>query len=59
MDRFAAEMIASGPTYSGEALTGSVHLLGPPDPVAARDVLLRRWENQLGRTRWRFGGRPS
>lgn len=51
-------------------LTGSVHILGLPDPNAARpflrgirlpagayrDVLLRRWRNSLGRTMWDFGG---
>ena len=77
MDRFAAEMIARGPTLSGdgETPTGSVHILGLPDPAAARafafdepnyqagiyrDVLLRRWRNILGRTMWDFpGGREN
>lgn len=51
----------------GETLTGSVHVLDLPDAAAARafafeeptyqaggyrDVLLRRWENLLGRTMW-------
>jgi uncharacterized protein YciI len=38
MDRYAAEMIARGPTFAdgGETLTGSVHILDLPDPAAAR-----------------------
>ena len=72
MDRFAASMIARGPTYTAdETLTGSVHILDLPDPAAARafafeepcyqagayrDVLLRRWHNALGRTMWEYAG---
>ena len=72
MDRFAATMIARGPTFtSDETLTGSVHILDLPDPAAARafafeepgyqagayrDVMLRRWRNSLGRTMWDFRG---
>ncbi len=71
MDRFAAEMIARGPTLDGDTPTGSVHIVDLPDPVAARafafdepnyqagayrDVLLRRWRNTLGRTMWNFAG---
>ena len=72
MDRFAATMIARGPTYADdETLTGSLHVLGLPDPTAARafafeepgyqagayrDVLVRRWHNALGRTMWDFEG---
>jgi uncharacterized protein len=75
MDRYAAEMIARGPTLGddGDTPTGSVHILGLPDPAAARafafdeptyqagvyrDVLLRRWRNLLGRTMWEFPGGP-
>lgn len=70
MDRFAATMIARGPTFTSDGtLTGSVHILDLPDPTAARrfafeepgyqagayrDVLLRRWHNSLGRTMWDF-----
>jgi len=38
MDRYAAEMIARGPTFAedGETLTGSVHIVDLPDPAAAR-----------------------
>ncbi|MER7890105.1 YciI family protein [Micromonospora sp. NPDC094482] len=70
MDRFAAEMIARGPTLADDGTpTGSVHILDLPDPAAARafafdepnyqagayrDVLLRRWRNTLGRTMWDF-----
>jgi uncharacterized protein YciI len=55
--------------------TGSVHIVDLPDPAAARafafdepnyqagvyrDVLVRRWENLLGRTMWEFpGGRTG
>ncbi|RSD07326.1 YciI family protein [Amycolatopsis eburnea] len=74
MDRFADRMIARGPTFDGEVLTGSVHVLDLPDPAAARafafdepgyqagayrDVLLRRWRNALGRTMWQFPGGPG
>ncbi|RAG81027.1 hypothetical protein DN069_35070 [Streptacidiphilus pinicola] len=77
MDGYAEEMIARGPTLAddGETPTGSVHILGLPDPATARafafdepgyqagvyrDVLLRRWRNLLGRTMWDFpGGRTG
>jgi uncharacterized protein len=77
MDRYQAEMIARGPTLAddGDTPTGSVHIVGLPDPAAARafafdepnyqagayrDVLLRRWRNLLGRTMWDFpGGRDG
>ncbi|WP_367320278.1 YciI family protein [Streptomyces sp. HUAS ZL42] len=38
MDRYAAEMIARGPTFAddGETPTGSVHIVDLPDPAAAR-----------------------
>jgi uncharacterized protein YciI len=72
MDRFAATMIARGPTFTRDGtLTGSVHMLGLPGPDEARafafdepgyqagayrDVLLRRWKNAVGRTMWEFHG---
>jgi hypothetical protein len=76
MDRFQAELIARGPTLTedGETATGSVHIVGLPDPAAARafaldepnyqagvyrDVLLRRWRNRLGRTMWEYPGDPE
>ncbi len=75
MDRYQADMIARGPTLTGDTPTGSVHILDLPDPAAARafafdepnyqagvyrDVLLRRWRNLLGRTMWDFpGGRAG
>jgi uncharacterized protein YciI len=76
MDRFAETMIARGPTFTDDGtLTGSVHILDLPDPAAARafafdepgyqagayrDVLLRRWEDTLGRTMWDFASdRPD
>ncbi|WP_422737352.1 YciI family protein [Micromonospora sp. WMMD729] len=38
MDRYAAEMIARGPTFGddGETPSGSLHVVDLPDPVAAR-----------------------
>ncbi len=34
MDRFAATMVARGPTFTSDGtLTGSVHILDLPDPV--------------------------
>ena len=38
MDRYAAQMIARGPTLAddGDTATGSVHILDLPDPAAAR-----------------------
>jgi hypothetical protein len=38
MDRYATEMIARGPTLAGDGdtRTGSVHIVGLPDPAAAR-----------------------
>lgn len=77
MDRYEAELIARGPAFGadGETVAGSVHIVGLPDPAAARafafdepnhqagvyrDVLLRRWRNLLGRTMWEFpGGRAG
>jgi uncharacterized protein len=73
MDGYATEMTARGPTLGGDGgtPTGSVHIVGLPDPAAARafafdepnyqagvyrDVLLRRWSNLLGRTMWDFPG---
>lgn len=70
MDRFDKEMIARGPTLTGDDVpTGSVHIVDLPDLASARafafdepgyqagvyrDVLLRRWRNLLGRTMWDF-----
>ena len=76
MDRYQAQMIARGPTLAGDGdtPTGSVHIVGLPDPAAARafafdepnyqagvyrDVLLHRWRNLLGRTMWDFPGGRS
>jgi uncharacterized protein len=75
MDRFAAEMIARGPTLASDGTpTGSVHIVDLPDSAAARafafdepnyqagvyrDVLLRRWRNILGRSMWDFPGGPT
>ena len=75
MDRYQAELIARGPTFADDGTaTGSVHIVGLPDPAAARafafdepnyqagvyrDVLLRRWRNLLGRTMWDFPGGAS
>jgi uncharacterized protein YciI len=75
MDRFDARLIARGPTFDGDTVSGSLHIADLPDPAAARafafdepnyqagvyrDVLLRRWRNALGRTMWDFpGGRTG
>jgi uncharacterized protein len=77
MDRYQAQMIARGPTLAadGDTATGSLHILGLPDPATARafafdepgyqagvhrDVLLRRWRNLPGRTMRDFpGGRDG
>jgi uncharacterized protein YciI len=75
MDRYAAELIARGPTFADETVSGSVHIVDLADAAAARafafdepnyqagvyrDVLLRRWRNLLGRTMWDFpGGRTE
>jgi uncharacterized protein len=76
MDHYQAQMIARGPTLAddGDTATGSVHIIGLPDPAAARafafdepnyqagvyrDVLLRRWRNLLGRSMWDFPGGPD
>jgi len=75
MDRYAAELIARGPTFTDDDTpTGSVHIVDLPDPAAARafafdepnyqagayrDVLLRRWRNMLGRSMWEFPGGRS
>jgi uncharacterized protein YciI len=72
MDRFAAELIARGPTFTDDDRpTGSVHIADLSGPAAARafafdepnyqagvyrDVLLRRWRNLLGRNMWEFPG---
>jgi uncharacterized protein YciI len=72
MDRYAAEMIARGPTFAdGDTPTGSLHIIDAPTAAAARsfafdepnyqagvyrDVLLRRWRNLSGRTMWDFPG---
>ncbi len=75
MDQYSQEMIARGPTSSGDVFTGSCHAVALPSLEAARsfafdepnyqagvyrDVLLRRWINVLGRTMWDFpGGRTG
>jgi uncharacterized protein YciI len=71
MDRFDKELIARGPTFDGDTLLGSVHIVDLPDAAAARafafeepcyqagayrDVLIRRWRNGLRRTMWDFPG---
>jgi uncharacterized protein YciI len=72
MDRYAAELIARGPTFTDDDTpTGSVHIVDLPDAAAARafafgepcyqagayrDVLLRRWHNTLARTMWDYPG---
>ena len=50
MDRFAAEMIARGPTLAddGDTPTGSVHILDLPDAVAARSFAFDEPNYQSG-----------
>nr|WP_042191433.1 YciI family protein [Kibdelosporangium sp. MJ126-NF4]CEL20081.1 hypothetical protein SC8D11.22 [Kibdelosporangium sp. MJ126-NF4]CTQ97305.1 hypothetical protein SC8D11.22 [Kibdelosporangium sp. MJ126-NF4] len=50
MDRYAAEMIARGPTMAddGENATGSVHILDLPDPAAARAFVFDEPTYQAG-----------
>jgi uncharacterized protein YciI len=40
MDRYQAQMIARGPTLAGDTPTGSVHIVGLPDPAAAVSVMV-------------------
>jgi hypothetical protein len=72
MDRYAAVMIARGPTLTATGtVTGSMHIVDLPSSAAAREfafdepnyragvydeVLVRRWRSLLGRTMWDFPG---
>ncbi|MBI4943758.1 MAG: hypothetical protein HY830_23705 [Actinobacteria bacterium] len=74
MDAFQDRMIARGPTFADETLTGSVHILSLPDPAAARafafeepcyqagayrDVMIRRWRSLPDRTTPHPSGRSD
>jgi uncharacterized protein YciI len=50
MDRYAAELIARGPTFAAgsETPTGSVHVVDLPDPVAARAFAFDEPNHQAG-----------
>jgi len=50
MDRYAAGMIARGPTLTseGDSATGSVHILKLPDPAAARAFAFEEPNYQAG-----------
>ncbi|MFC9095434.1 YciI family protein [Streptomyces sp. NPDC057072] len=50
MDRFAAQLIARGPTFAddGETPTGSVHIVDLPDPAAARAFAFDEPNHQAG-----------
>ncbi|WEO93543.1 YciI family protein [Streptomyces sp. FXJ1.172] len=50
MDRYAKEMIARGPTLTGdgETATGSVHIIDLPDPAAARAFAFDEPGHQAG-----------
>ncbi len=61
-------------TEDGESATGSMHIVDLPDAAAAQtfaydepnykagvygQIMVRRWENVLGRTMWNFEGAPE
>ncbi|MGW3601944.1 YciI family protein [Micromonospora sp. NPDC005161] len=50
MDRYAAEMIARGPTFAddGDTPTGSLHIVDLPDPGAAREFAFDEPNYQSG-----------
>jgi uncharacterized protein len=50
MDRYAAEMIARGPTLAsdGDTPTGSVHIVDLPDPAAPRAFAFDEPKYQAG-----------
>ncbi|MFF4799128.1 YciI family protein [Streptomyces sp. NPDC001351] len=50
MDRYAAELIARGPTFAddGETPSGSVHIVGLPDAAAARAFAFDEPNHQAG-----------
>ena len=50
MDRYEAELIARGPTLTGdgETATGSVHIVDLPDPATARAVAFDEPGYQVG-----------
>ncbi|MFC9506814.1 YciI family protein [Streptomyces sp. NPDC057002] len=50
MDRYAAELIARGPTFAddGSTPTGSVHIVDLPDPTAARAFAFDEPNHQAG-----------
>ena len=60
MDRFAASMIARGPTFGPdrETVTGSLHVVGLPDVDAVREFVAREPNNRAGvyaeHLVWRF-----
>jgi len=62
MDRFAASMIARGPTFGPdrETVTGSLHIVGLPSVDAVREFVAREPNNREGvyaeRTMWEFTG---
>ena len=61
MDRYAAEMIARGPTLAGDGATwlGTPVLVRAPDPDAARAILTPDRYAGIEVHSWQFGGRPS
>jgi uncharacterized protein YciI len=60
MDRFAASMIARGPTFGTdrETVTGSLHVVGLPSVEAAHEFVAREPNNRAGvyaeHSVWRF-----
>ena len=60
MDRFAASMIARGPTFGAdrETVTGSLHVVGLPSVAAVHEFVAREPNNRAGlyaeHSVWRF-----
>ncbi len=50
MDGYASAIIARGPTYVGDTITGSVHIVDLPDPGAARSFSFDEPGYQAGGT---------
>ena len=58
MDQDQAEMIARGPTLAADAPAGSVHIVGLPDPAAARAFAAARLSRGRAASASRAARRP-